>query len=963
MCIRDSTITNGGTGYTNGTYQNLPLEGGNVSITDNGVARATYIVSGGVITSATVTDSGTGYTADFSVTIPTEFGGGSGAILAATKGTINRAYGNIEIDIRKGDNLTPAATVYGNYGVFRFRKDVANQAVGNQSEGGFVIDNNGQVAIDQGPGSELNADKLDGNHGAFYQNAGSLIAGTLDPARLANTTYNISISGTADTANRIFNETASLTSNPNPAQAANGVSAALRNNSATGLSDGGSTHGIVTYRREATGTAALQIGYTDNDNLWLRGNAGGNAVYGNWAKIWSGNNDGAGSGLDADKLDSHQGLWYQSGYNFGASQGGINKPMGDIFLPEVLGQDKMVFENFYLNDSGLKYTLYIPDFHCRTGNNGNINPSGTYTIYSDVGATNNIGSIVVDANGVQELTHTSGEIYSLVTGTIAFVGNNTNANIYVVGPNPGTKWTVTSSNLISGGSSTVIGLRDAAAGAKLQIGKAATSTTPTIDFRSSGQAPNYDVQMIVSGGNTNDGNGTLRINTGDITVNGNTVWHAGNDGSSSQLDAHYLDGFVQSTSATANTIARRDASGHLTVNDLTADQGSFGNTGTAVLQLAGGNGIDLGKATTNSLSIKGRNSSSVGYIRFGNDSNDFGWDGTKLSYSGVHFRSSRLGVGQNDPQVEFHVGRNASASSTLGSAPARIMLEQTNNNNWSGGEAAGEVLFKKGDDIFAAIRGEHTRSGGPHSWEDGGLSFWSAPKGSETPTAVRRMTLSAEGVLAINTTPSDSTAYRLTVSGKIHTDNQLVSTVATGTAPLAVSSQTVVTNLNADLLDGYTALGLPYFPASVNTWLADAGGQVRFYFSNNSHTYFRTGNDFYWRNDSDQTFASWDQDGRCHFHEPGGNSTQGTYRVQVTGDNGLNINASEGLSSGQKSTVLRAGGDKLWIDSYGIFRRNRNSISENISVNNGDCCMSAGPIEINNNNTVTINSGGSWTIV
>ena len=60
-------------------------------------------------------------------------------------------------------------------------------------------------------------------------------------------------------------------------------------------------------------------------------------------------------------------------------------------------------------------------------------PGGTYTIYSDVGATNNIGSIVVDSSGgVQELTHTTGEIYSLVTGTIAFVGNNTNANVYVL---------------------------------------------------------------------------------------------------------------------------------------------------------------------------------------------------------------------------------------------------------------------------------------------------------------------------------------------------------------------------------------------------------------------------------------------------------------------------------------------------------------------------------------------------
>jgi len=959
------TITNGGTGYTNGTYQNLPLEGGNVSITDAGVARATYIVSGGVITSATVTDSGTGYTADFSITIPTEFGGGSGAILAATKGTINRVYGNIEIDLRKGDNLTPAATVYGNYGVFRFRKDVANQAIGNQSEGGFLIDANGQVAIDQGPGSELNADKLDGNHGAFYQNAGNLTQGTIDPARLANTTYNISISGTADTANRIFNETASLTSNPSPAQAANGVAAALRNNAATGLNDGGSTHGITTYRREATGSAAIQLGWTDNDNLWIRGNSGGNAVYGNWNKVWSGANDGAASGLDADQLDGHQGLWYQSGYNFGASQGGINKPMGDVFLPEVLGQDKMVFENFYLNDSGLKYTLYIPDYHARTGTNGNINPSGTYTIYSDVGATNNIGSIVVDSTGVSELTHTSGEIYTLVTGTIAFVGNNTNANIYVVGPNPGTKWTVTSSNLISGGSTTVIGLRDAAAGAKLQIGKAATSTTPTIDFRSSGQAPDYDVQMIISGGNTNNGNGTLRINTGDITVNGNTVWHAGNDGSSSQLDAHYLDGFTQSTAANANTIARRDASGHLTVNDLTADQGVFNNTGTGVLQLAGANGVDLGKAATNSLSIKGRNSGSVGYIRFGTDTNDFGWNGTHLSYNNVYFRNGRLGIGDSNPGspleivnqgdsatlwADFRDGRAGYHRITFGGDGSSSFMTFTDTDN----DAGWQMGQDDNDESWFCIRNFATASGALTT------NFQTNAKNNSALSIY-----SATGRVFINKGSGVSTGSgsQLMVGGSVEASSQLKSTVATGTAPITVSSTTVCPNLNADLLDGYSALSLPYFKATVNTWNNSDDGQPRFYFANNSHTYMRTGDNIYFRSDNDTGMGSIDGNGGTWTIYGGNDQTQSSYRMEIRGQNGLNIDSdSTGLSGGQRDVVLRANGDKQWIDTYGIIKRNRNNIGENISINNGDNCQSIGPITINNGVTITINNGGYWSI-
>jgi hypothetical protein len=39
--------------------------------------------------------------------------------------------------------------------------------------------------------------------------------------------------------------------------------------------------------------------------------------------------------------------------------------------------------------------------------------------------------------------------------------------------------------------------------------------------------------------------------------------------------------------------------------------------------------------------------------------------------------------------------------------------------------------------------------------------------------------------------------------GSLRTDTQLISTLAIGTAPLAVTSTTLVANLNADLLDGY----------------------------------------------------------------------------------------------------------------------------------------------------------------
>ena len=628
----------------------------------------------------------------------------------------------------------------------------------------------------------------------------------------------------------------------------------------------------------------------------------------------------------------------------------------------------MVFENFYLNDSGLKYTLYVPDFHVSTGTGGNVNNGGTYTIYSDVGATNNIGSIVVDGAGVQELTHTSGEIYSLITGTIAFVGNNTNANIYVVGPNPGTKWTVTSSNLISSGSSTVIGMRDAAAGAKLQVGKASVSTTPTVDFRSSGQAPEYDVQFLISGGNTNNGNGTIRINTGDITVNGNTMWHAGNDGSSSQLDAHYVDGFTQSTSANANTLARRDASGHLTVNDLTGDQGIFQNTGASILQLADGNGVNLGKATTNALSIQGRNSASVGYIRFGNDSNSFGYNGTYLNYNNVTFRSGRVGIGDTNPGSPLEIVAEGNASSatafadfrdgragygriTFGADGSSSFMTFTDTDNDMGWQLGAD----DNDQSWFAIRNFADASGALTT------SFQTNAK-----TNAALAIYSATGRVFINKGSGVSTGSgsQLMVGGSVEASSQLKSTVATGTAPISVSSTTVCTNLNADLLDGYTALNLPYLGASVNTWLNDDGGQERFYFSNNSHTYLRTGDNFYFRSNNNTSMGSCDGDGGYWTFYSGSDQTQTSYRVDVRGANGLNINTSSvGLSSGQRSVVLRADGDKQWVDRYGVMKRNRNSIGESTSINSGDNCLSSGPITINSGVTVTINSGGYWSIV
>ena len=996
--IDSVTITSGGAGYTpqSGTqiYQNLALEGGvdgnnnPITSTSDGCARASFTITNGAISAIQMTDGGTGYAADFTPTIPAELGSPSQAAnLTAVKGTINRAFGNIGIDIRKANNVTTNTTVYGNYGLVRFRKDVANQALANQTEGGFIVDSNGSVRIDQGTGSQLTAEFIEGANGKLsandLTNASTLTQGTIAPGLLSGS-YTIDIIGSATNTDTLNTETSSTTSNPAPSGGATGLQSHLRNNTATGLADGGTTHGVLTFRRtQGTPVASTQLGFTDNNNLWIRGNSGSAATFSNWYEIWSQNNDGRGdpntdplvagqgvhasgatAGPNALYLNGQGGLWYQSGHNMGDNRG--HGTLGQQFLPEVLGRDKFVLENFYVAGSGSKYSLYIPNFHVTATSGGNLVAGGTYTIYADSQAINNIGTMVVDSGstGIVEGTGNDGAIYSVVTGSITFTASNTVDDVRLVGPSASgsSRWTVTSANELSANSAQIFAVSDNANGPFIEFGKTGVSSTPTMDFRSSGQAGDYDVRLIVTGGSGTDGQGTLRINANSLTVNGNTVWHEGNDGATSTLDARYLQGAEPATAATLSTIVKRDASAGITGAVITGTQGTFTNNATS-LSLGDANGITIAKAATDVAVIAGKGTSTNGGLRFGSDTNTLNWNGTHLSYNGVYFRSAFIGVGTDNPQAPLHVSRDSNALDGF------AIFEDPDANN-------GRLRFGTDGGSPHIIFDDRTND---HGWTlgvDDADTSWFCIKGFATPASVTSIAsqgstgtcnlsiYQSTGRWFINKAGVTSAGSRLNVGGSIETDSQLISTVATGTAPISVTSTTECTNLNAARLQGYTALGLPYFGSTVNVWLNDAGGQPRFYFSNNSHTYFRTGNDFIWRADNDNCIATLTDTGTMTL---GGNAGtdyfQTTYALEVRAKSGININAAEALSSGQKTTVLRAGGDKQWIDSYGVFKRNRNSINESITVASGDNCMTAGPITINSNVTITISSGGSWSIV
>ncbi|HEY8687666.1 MAG TPA: hypothetical protein VIM07_00410 [Chitinophagaceae bacterium] len=80
--VKTYTLT-GGTGYTDGAYNDVALTGG----TGTG-AKANLVISGGIVTSATITNGGTGYTAADSLTAT---GLGAGTLFAITVDTIATA--------------------------------------------------------------------------------------------------------------------------------------------------------------------------------------------------------------------------------------------------------------------------------------------------------------------------------------------------------------------------------------------------------------------------------------------------------------------------------------------------------------------------------------------------------------------------------------------------------------------------------------------------------------------------------------------------------------------------------------------------------------------------------------------------------------------------------------------------------------------------------------------------------
>lgn len=119
--------------------------------------------------------------------------------------------------------------------------------------------------------------------------------------------------------------------------------------------------------------------------------------------------------------------------------------------------------------------------------------------------------------------------------------------------------------------------------------------------------------------------------TGDIFVSTNNwkVWHQGNDGHGSGLDADLLDGMQPSTSASANTIVQRDSSGRIkaaapSASDDVARKAEVdgkvsksGDTMTGKLRTAGTRGvIGQSESSNSTLEIMGNSGEDAAFLTF-----------------------------------------------------------------------------------------------------------------------------------------------------------------------------------------------------------------------------------------------------------------------------------------------------------------------------------------------------------
>jgi hypothetical protein len=161
---------------------------------------------------------------------------------------------------------------------------VTQSQLGNTGYGDMlksIYDTNNSGVVD-------NAENLGGHPASYFQPAGNYAAASHNHTKSQITDFPSSLPANGGTAASLSVSDNRITT-INPQDRNIGVYFDFIANSTDSLSDGGTYHGILTFRQYGSGTdwtggTTKQIGFTDNGNLWIRQSTG-NTTWSSWNKI------------------------------------------------------------------------------------------------------------------------------------------------------------------------------------------------------------------------------------------------------------------------------------------------------------------------------------------------------------------------------------------------------------------------------------------------------------------------------------------------------------------------------------------------------------------------------------------------------------------------------------------------------------------------------------------------------
>ena len=760
--------------------------------------------------------------------------------------------------------------------------------------------------------------------------------------------YPIDVSGSSGNTLKLTTGTNNPTSNPSPDNFSGGVVSNTINNTANGLSDGGTKNMVLTFRGGGTSFDASfggvrPLAFTDNDNMYLRGSGTGVTTFGSWAKIWSSLNDGIGSELDADRLDNKQGYWYQNALNI--NEGTLSNNRLPEFMSSKIIQDDLTIKSF---NGDPKFRIYISGLILNTtpftpGSNVNLydaNSQGTGTIAIDNIIVNN------DPDNSNDFTIIIGR---LTTGN--FIGAET------IGTAADRK-TFQDFTLEDGNTIQVAKLESDGGTANLRLGrKDSIASSPGVYFNSSVSAANYNVGLVATGGNATDGSGTLNClvaNADGFNINGNVVWNAGN-----------IE--FQSTNV-ASTAVKRDASGNFSAGTITANL-----TGSASLNV-----LKAGDSMSGSLSITGVGStlSVSGDATFSSKAtvtDDFAVDTDTLLVD-VSGDSVGINVGTTlDAAVGLEVkGGNTAALRIQGggtgiSGTNHMLLFDVRDNYYDDASHAMMFLSSGNPSSITPGEGAHWVFNGRASDRDfifrnnssnkliisgqGGLKIENS--GTQYAIEADKKVLFQEGIFLDN--GNDNGGTFITMFGAANYRSFRISQQTTGNHLFAIQSSGSNGNDNWNTTPAFQIKG-DVNAVAINT-TAHSGtdpetNTVRNYKLNVEGDVNFNGQLF--QNNSEFVTSRWTEASNAtdiyRLSKVGINQSDPSYTLEVNGE--ANIKG-----------ITRVNADAQYLDSYGVVKRNRNSISENLTIGGADNAASYGPITIASGFTVTISSGGVWNIL